>query len=282
MRRLIFVVSGVLAVSGCQEAGNVLQIVSEPLVLSVSTEGDDEGGDGTAERPWATPRRALEFLAERWLVAPVTIKIRSGTYHSHRPLVIDHPCGSRIVIEGRGSGNTILVFREGSSGVMLADGASLGGLDKLHLTGDGTERGRGVFAVGNSTATVGPDLIISGFEDGLCAKDNSHINCQHVVAEHCSFSGFKAVHRGHLLANYAVARSNPRGYAIDDGSYLYGHYAEAHQNDVGFLFRNSSAGYCRSAVATGNKTAFRLQRDCYVNAQEAQLLDNVEDRQVVQ
>ena len=165
---------------------------------------------------------------------------------------------------------------------MLSNGASLGGLDGLHLKGGDARQGRGVLAVGNSTANVGPDVLVSDFEDGLCAKDNSHINCRHVIVENCSFSGFKAVHRGHLLANYAVARSNPRGFSIDDGSYLYGHYAEVHGNRIGFLFRNSSAAYCKSAAMTGNKTGIRLQRDCYINAQDAQMVDNEEDRQVVE
>jgi len=78
------------------------------------------------------------------------------------------------------------------------------------------------------------------------------------------------------------ARHNPRSFSIDDGSYLYGHYAEAHENQTGFLFRNSSAGFCTSAVARGNTTAFRLQRDCYVNAEGAALVGNEQDREVIE
>jgi hypothetical protein len=277
MRRLIPALSLLLAVPACENTDRRLEVVSEPLVLNVSTAGDDGAGDGSVERPWATPRHAVRFLANRWLSAPVTIQIQSGTYHLDSPLVIDHPCGAKITIEGEGSSETILDFANSPNGIMLTNGACLGGLNRLRLTGGPDKQGRGLLALGNSTAAVGPDLVISSFSDGLCAKDNSHVNCQHVIVEHCSFSGFKAVHRGHLLANYALARSNPRGYAIDDGSYLYGHHAQAHENEIGFLFRNSSAGYCKSAVVLHNKTAFRLQRDCYVNAQDAQLTDNGDD-----
>jgi len=49
----------------------------------------------------------------------------------------------------------------------------LGGLDGVHLTGDSTRPVRGVYAGANSTATIGPDVIISSLHDGVCAKDNS-------------------------------------------------------------------------------------------------------------
>lgn len=76
--------------------------ISSDTTLYVATYGNDTTGQGTSGSPWATIPKALDYLKDKWINddVTVTIQLTYGTFTYTSPIVIDHPCGSRILIRG--------------------------------------------------------------------------------------------------------------------------------------------------------------------------------------
>jgi hypothetical protein len=84
-------------------ARGFLFAINEPLTLYVATDGDNETNTGLSiDSPWATPHRALKYLADKFIAdgAIVTIKCAAGNYLFNENIVVAHPCGDRIAIVG--------------------------------------------------------------------------------------------------------------------------------------------------------------------------------------
>ena len=65
-----------------QNTGNIGSVLTGPITFYVSPSGND-GGDGSAENPWATPLHALQAVKQYDLNGhPVTIQLADGIYRS--------------------------------------------------------------------------------------------------------------------------------------------------------------------------------------------------------
>jgi hypothetical protein len=85
-----------------------LSVSSIPRDLYVSTTGDDVNGTGASGTPWATIDKALDFLTNFAILAEVTIHIDRGDYSGDTSdLVIKHPNGDKIVIQGASESDTV-------------------------------------------------------------------------------------------------------------------------------------------------------------------------------
>jgi len=77
-------------------------VITSNLTLNVATTGNDTTGLGTVAAPWATPQRAMEYLSAYAIKqgVTVTVSVADGTYTFTTPLVLNHPNGSQIFING--------------------------------------------------------------------------------------------------------------------------------------------------------------------------------------
>lgn len=72
--------------------------VVEYRELYVTVNGDDEEGDGSFSKPWATLHRGMELLERLRIDRNVIVRfnIGPGEYIFNKPIIISHPDGSRI------------------------------------------------------------------------------------------------------------------------------------------------------------------------------------------
>jgi hypothetical protein len=136
-----------------------LRSISEDLFLHISPSGNDESGDGSSLKPWATPHKAFDWLHDRTIAAGknVTILLADGDYYFSETLKVDHPFGSQIQIIGNESDgidyNAFFIEQDKDSGVIyiVLDGdqtANFPSTSYLKIMGD-TEN-FGVYAVDHS------------------------------------------------------------------------------------------------------------------------------------
>jgi len=87
-------------------------VVSEDLDLYVSTSGNDTTGTGASGYPWATPNKAMEYLAGKTIAsdATVTIHIADGDYELPSTLNLSSPSGKNIQIIGNEDTQTSLTY----------------------------------------------------------------------------------------------------------------------------------------------------------------------------
>jgi hypothetical protein len=83
-----------------------------PSVVNVAPNGNDQSGDGSLGKPFATLAKAASVA-----VAGQTIKLAAGTYTETKPAVV----APRVSIEGAGEAQTII----SSSGVEIAPGVDV-------------------------------------------------------------------------------------------------------------------------------------------------------------
>lgn len=80
-------------------------VILEDTTFYVAIDGSDTEGDGSVEKPWATPHKAMEALSGVLIrdTARVTISVGEGEWVFTEPLNVEHPYGSQITIVGQGS-----------------------------------------------------------------------------------------------------------------------------------------------------------------------------------
>jgi hypothetical protein len=87
-----------------------VEIIDFSMDFYVETTGDDTTGNGSEDKPWATPHRAMEWLDKRSIVGEstvVTINIGSGDYTFDKPIFSRHPHGEKIHFIGAAPSGTI-------------------------------------------------------------------------------------------------------------------------------------------------------------------------------
>lgn len=78
------------------------QTIESDKTFYVSTTGSDTTGDGTSGNPWKTIHHALDYL-DNFAIhndATVTIQLADGTYSYTSSIIVSHPHGGNITIEG--------------------------------------------------------------------------------------------------------------------------------------------------------------------------------------
>jgi len=135
-----------------------VQVLSSNTTLYVATDGNDSRTFAQAQSagtPLATPGKALELLADKW-IAPgvtVTVQLADGTYTLTETLTFDHPQGRGLLLQGNTSAGT-------SNYILAQSGqiASTSGDDCiLHVSGDVTARFPAGAALYLSGSTATPD-----------------------------------------------------------------------------------------------------------------------------
>ena len=82
---------------------NQLDYIGSNTTLYASPTGNDTTGDGSASNPWATPQKALSWLANKYIAdnATVTIQLSSGIFTLTSSITLSHPQSDRIRIVGQ-------------------------------------------------------------------------------------------------------------------------------------------------------------------------------------
>jgi len=75
-------------------------IISSATSFYVATTGSDSTGDGSSSSPWATVAKAMEYLQDYDITAPVYIYMADGTYSSSSSTSLFHRHGNFINIVG--------------------------------------------------------------------------------------------------------------------------------------------------------------------------------------
>jgi hypothetical protein len=249
-----------------------LEAISSNISLYISPSGSDSEGDGTLNNPWATPHRAISYLNDYWISPSKIVKIiaQAGIYNlsTKGPIVINHPCGTNISIEGDG-GEVVFSWGTASSdnGVVVEKGSDLGNLNGIRLTGDG-ENGIGILADGFSMVYCGSNVEVDNFYDGIVVQNNSFANTLYLYSHDNANCGIRVSHRGQILSNYASFEGNRIGIQVDHAGYAYTHYSSANNNEyVGFFYDNSGKSFSAviSAIRNG-KCGIEMRRDSFINA----------------
>jgi hypothetical protein len=83
-------------------------VIASNLTLNVATTGSDTTGLGTTAAPWATPHKAMAYLSNYQIAqgVTVTVSVADGVYTFTTPLVLNHPNGSQIAINGGSTSGT--------------------------------------------------------------------------------------------------------------------------------------------------------------------------------
>jgi len=169
--------------------GSPLQPLGRQRILSVpySLHSDDvllgsrtitvgAGGDfPSLQTAWA-------WLQTKVVLGPVTVRILDGLYSLPAGgLALNHPNGSLISVVGNTTTPANVVFNAVDRGFAVTEGHRLALLDGLRLSQPGTNPTTfGIEVLDASLATLGPNLSVNGFENGVYGERNSTINIRGV------------------------------------------------------------------------------------------------------
>ncbi len=176
----------------------VQTFVPSVAIYHVSKTGDDATGDGSTTAPWATIGQALSVTD-----AGDTIRIAGGTYTENVTMA-----GTRVSLRGGydaawnwdPANQASILFGNGSSPVVIADGAVSNTLDHLTLTGGTAAGNAGIQFTGLATYTFVEGCVISNNTYGVYTP----------VSKPQSMS----------LRNTLVVRNSSHGLFFNIGSYL--------------------------------------------------------------
>lgn len=212
-------------------------------------------GDVVLDVPgtYATLDEALAWLSDKHIAtdATVTVTLEDGTYDRTAPLVVTHPDGTRLFIEGNAStpSAVVLSFPADVSGIIVARGGALGGFNGLVVQGGGGVGANGLTVEHGAIATVGPDLTVRDFaEDGVRVAFASSLIAHGVISQG-NKRGFVASRNAVLHADDLLAANNQReGVLVDWSSTVF--------SRDGRTMGNGDAGLTASAGGTASMIRF--------------------------
>jgi hypothetical protein len=237
-------------------AWNPIGVITSNLTLNVATTGNDTTGLGTVAAPWATPQKAMAYLSNYQIAdgVTVTVSVADGTYTFTTPLVLNHPNGNQITINGGSTsgarptttltgGNAV-----GNTGATLAANDLLlnayyntkwqfngchglvcvvgGGVtvDKVLIRGNASAGFVGVLAGNYSGSTVyassgsinlGGTVAVHNFgTNGVCTFFGGSVSASGVTSTNNGFHGLLTNYGGSILANNAVTNNNGQNGVI--------------------------------------------------------------------
>lgn len=151
--------------------------------------------------------------------AVVTIQVADGNYTEYETIVVDHPDGNRIHIQGNTTNPALcaLVFQPGVNGVSVSHSRALGMINGFTLQGS-DQTGIGIQAYSSGSITTGSAIIVRGFERGVQASFSSTIECAGIQATE-NQHGIIAIYSSSISAPTATASENTwNGFATNAGS----------------------------------------------------------------
>ena len=249
-------------------------ILSTPTIIYVDPLNGNDSYPGTQQQPFKTIQAALDSLKNTWIPngVTVTIQLAPGIYSYTSPIVVDHPCGSRIQIVGAtpvsttitgngavigSAGNwTVPIIVQSTSSISVGDYVIVSG-----TTGTGDHYAiRGVWQVlsvdssaqitvkNTHRASTFPTFTLSS---GTVTAIKSHLyfsGCPGIAVVNGSYLG--------LISNVVVVGdgSNNTGvYAADSSTLIVGNNVGVTGfGGGGFLCMNNSFIYAPSSTSSGN------------------------------
>ena len=229
---------------------------------------------------FATINDALDYMDNLHIRVgkTVTIKVSDCTNQIFgQPIEVDHPHGEYIHIVGDTSNpaNCKLQFN-GSTGFIADDNRSIGLIDGFHINGNDTADTQGVVAKNGANITLGTNMWVSNFENGVQAEKNGRVFAEEVTSFGHTGSGFYAYYNGLIQASGANSYDNTiDGYRAHHSGQIYADYALAQNNlQRGFFGLNSSyisANYA-SSTSSGNEGFYATDSSAVV-AQNASAIE---------
>jgi hypothetical protein len=252
-------------------AWNPIGVITSNLTLNVATTGNDTTGLGTVAAPWATPHKAMAYLSNYQIAegVAVTVSVADGTYTFTSPLVLNHPNGNQITINGGSTSGARPTTSLNGGGAQGNTGATLAANDALlnayyntkwqfngcHglvcvegggvtvntvlIRGDGSSTWSGVVA-GNFTASV------------IYASSGS-INFGSTVAVH-NFGGYGVIANfgGSISASFLTATNCSNGIVTNYGGSIYAPSAVSNNNGNGIVTQYNGSINAPGATASNN------------------------------
>jgi hypothetical protein len=152
--------------------------------------------------------------------ATVTLAL-DGTFLFTEPVVLAHPDGERIRIEGVGSTTTLLVF-DTTDGIIVEGSSALGYLGDLTIQGLGQVED-GLTVRGSSAVTVG-DLVVEGFGNaGILVEQNSSLDQEEgaiIAISDCGNGAFVSDSSYACLTNASAADTDNIAFWAQRGGWL--------------------------------------------------------------
>lgn len=127
---------------------------------------------------YPTLRDALAWLDPRLIspAATVTISLADGIHGFTAPVVLRHPSGGRLRIVGNEADPTAVVLRfQGSSGIVVTEGASLGYLGGVSVEGNTTASTSGLIAAEGATVHLGPSRFSQFGQAGILVQSHGKV-----------------------------------------------------------------------------------------------------------
>ena len=227
-------------------ARGFLFAINEPLTLYVATDGNNEINTGLSiDSPWATPHRALTYLADKFIAdgAIVTIKCAAGNYLFDENIVVSHPCGDRIAIVG--ANPLELTLKQ------VDDYIDTTGYTGSTIVGEVEEGGQVTYPLGCNrtgieiaTGKTGEDILYpSGVADANAFGER--------FAMVCTVSGATAA----LTTDdtYVLIRGFSGGYESSNSTITDGTTADSTSSSVAGTWGESNSGYRYPSLNMANK-----------------------------
>ena len=208
-----------------------------------------------------TIQDALKCL-EKAKIAPnvtVTIKVTQNSF-DYDTIKINHINGDRINIVGDCDGGICtIVFKPNTTGLIVANGGTLGLFDNFKLVGQKVKpfliHDYGILAENNGKITCGPNVTVRNFDYGVYAVDRSSVYAPFLVSEHNNKDGVMA-ERGSIIeiANAKIEYNNGNGIKASNASTIKAPNAiTAYNSNNGITAINIATVDARGIKADNNK-----------------------------
>jgi hypothetical protein len=200
--RLAFAVLAVLAWGACQPSSRIM--AQDGRTLVVDPGGSDDGGDGSAENPWATIQRAADEagLGDTVLINPGTyeggITVRTGGEEG-RPVTF-RAAGPGVVIEGSGAERDGFFIDQADE--VVVEGLTIQGAERAGLR---VSLANGVTVRDSVFLDNGTWGIFTDFTDDLLLEGNETAGSGEEHGIYVSNSSDRPIIRGNLVHDNAAS-----------------------------------------------------------------------------
>jgi hypothetical protein len=175
--------------------------------------------------------------------ATVTIQLNQNA-DNYDTINITHADGDKIrIVSNCNGGACTIQFKPGVNGVYVANGHTLGFLDKLNLIGQQSDQTTGIYAYEGGNIICGINMTVQKFHCGVCASRKSYIHASNIISQYNSTDGIYAYMDSSILADNAIATHNDaNGISVIGSSYITASNAVvAYNGNMGIILVQGSS-----------------------------------------
>lgn len=178
---------------------------------------------------YATINSALAFLSGKILLGSITIQVADGIYALGTTAIsINHPQSKNISIKGNVSTptNCVLSFTGAVTAISAIDRNNIN-INGFKIVGDRNPNSQGIYISGNSSGSIGANMIVDGFGSGLSVSGCSTVYCSGgFISQNCTNYNY-IVRAGSFLSAFNCSSLGYSGTKTNYGFYADGaSYAE--------------------------------------------------------